>query len=422
MKRLIGYVLGLIKHPIARGSLVVFTGSIVGNFAAYIYHLIVGRMLGPLGYGELAALFSLFYLLNVPSGVLQTVLTRYLAAFRTQNEFGRAKSLSLWIIWRLLLVVFVGGICLLPFIRGISQFLHITNPAALFFIYLTSAIGLLTIVQVSLLQAFQKFTLSMIVANIGAVLRVVGGIVGALFGVAETVLAGFITSILSLIAYVVPLRFVYNASPRPANVSKNDMVSFAAPSLMSILGMTSLYSTDIILAKHYLSPLEAGYYAALSILGKIIFFASSNISYVLFPIIAERMSQKAHSYKLVYSALVGIAVLSLGITAGYFLFPRFVLHILFGPSYYSAAPYLGWFGIFLTFYSLCQLLVTTFLGRGNTKVWLLVDLAAALQVLVMIWFHGNIASLLAINISVSLGLFISLLLYYRYEIKDKTTQ
>lgn len=408
---------GLIKHPVARGSIIVFLGSIFGNFAAYIYHLIIGRMLGPSGYGELAALFSLFYLLNVPSGVLQTVLTKYLSGFRVENEFGRARSVSVGAVKRLVLLGITGAILLVPFVGTLSEFLHIENPTSLFFIYLTSVIGLLTIVQVSLLQAFQKFPQSVIVANISAVLRVCGGIIGAFFGVVETVFAGLVTSMVGFTAYLVPLRFIYTSTPKPTNISKKEMTSYAVPSLVTILGMTSLYSTDILLAKHYLPPTEAGFYAALSILGKIIFFASSNISYVLFPVIAERTSQKTHSHKLVYGALLGVFVLSACVTLGYFLFPRFVLLLLFGVSYYPAAPYLGWFGVFLTLYSLCQLLVTTFLGRGDMKVWSFVGLAAIFQIVIIIWMHSDITAFISANISIMLGLFLSLLLYYRHAIK-----
>ena len=417
MKRIIDKLSVLAAHPVARGSIIVFLGSIFGNFAAYIYHLIVGRMLGPSGYGELAALFSLFYLLNVPSGVLQTVLIKYLSGFRVKSEFGKARSVSVGAVRRLVLLGIAGAILLVPFVGKLSEFLHIENPTSLFFIYLTSVIGLLTIVQVSLLQAFQKFPQSVIVANIIAALRVGGGIVGAFFGVVETVFAGLVTSIVGFIAYIFPLRFIYTSSPKPANISKKEMTSYAVPSLVTILGMTSLYSTDILLAKHYLLPTEAGFYAALSVLGKIIFFASSNISYVLFPVIAERTSQKTHSHKLVYGALLGVFVLSVCVTLGYFLFPRFVLLLLFGASYYPAAPYLGWFGVFLTLYSLCQLLVTTLLGRGDMKVWLFVGLAAISQIVTITWMHNGIAALISVNISIMLSLFLSLLLYYRHAIK-----
>lgn len=417
MKQLWQRLYNLVKHPVARGSIIVFLGSIFGNFAAYIYHLIVGRMLGPSGYGELAALFSLFYLLNVPSGVLQTVLTKYLSGFRAKGEYGRAKSVSIGAIKRLALLGLVGAILLGPFIGNVSEFLHIEKPASLFFIYLTSVVGLLTIVQVSLLQAFQKFSQSVMVANIGATLRVCGGIIGALFGVVETVIAGVITSMVGFIAYIVPLRFIYSSSPKPVNISKKEVTSYAMPSLVTILGMTSLYSTDILLAKHFLSPTEAGFYAALSVMGKIIFFASSNISYVLFPVIAERTSQKTHSHKLVYGALFGVFVLSVCVTLGYFLFPRFVLLLLFGVSYYPAAPYLGWFGVFLTLYSLCHLLVTTFLGRGDVKVWLFVGFAAILQIVTITLMHSGITAFILVNISIMLSLFLSLLLYYRYAIK-----
>jgi len=44
---------------------------------------------------------------------------------------------------------------------------------------------------------------------------------------------------------------------------------------LASLATTSFLSMDVILAKHFLAPKEAGYYALLALAGKMIFFAGS---------------------------------------------------------------------------------------------------------------------------------------------------
>ncbi|MBI5019637.1 hypothetical protein HZB58_05195 [Candidatus Gottesmanbacteria bacterium] len=413
MNKLLLKASAIFSHPLARGSLIVLIGSTIANIGAYAYHLVVGRMLGPVSYGELASLFSFSYILNVPSLVLQTVLTKYIAGFRAKNEIGKAKNLSVSMMRWLALAGAAGLIVIIPFMWLLADFLHITRPISILFMYLTSALWLVTVVQTSLLQGFQMFTAAMVLTNVTTLLRLIGGVIGAGMGVVETVIAGFVTGVGGFIAYFIPLRFVYSAKGTPTGIARSDMISYSLPGAVTMLGITSLYSTDILLAKHYLPPVEAGYYAALSVMGKIVYFASSSVSYVLFPVVAERAKEQVGSHKLVYSALFAVLGVSGVITLMYFFMPDIALGLLFGAPYYPAAPFLGWMGVFLSLYSLSYVLVMTLLGRGNTVVWRFVAGAALLQIAAIVFFHRDILSIIAASTVVNAGLFTGLLLYYR---------
>src|SRR3989338_2360056 len=74
----------LIKH-----SLVVFAATIAAGVCNYIFQLYMGRALGPEEYGVLGALFSMFYALNVPSGTVQTVVTKFVSEYKAMNEYGK---------------------------------------------------------------------------------------------------------------------------------------------------------------------------------------------------------------------------------------------------------------------------------------------------------------------------------------------
>lgn len=418
MKKISERILGIMSHPLARGSAIVLVGTTFANVGAYAYHLIVGRILGPVSYGELASLFSLSYILNVPSSVLQTVLTRYISEFYATKEFGKAKNLSVIVLKWLVVGIGIGTVIIIPFTESLAEFLHIRGPISVLYMFLTSALWLLTVVQVSLLQGSQRFMSAMILVNVVTVLRLIGGAIGALFGVVETVLAGVVTGIIGFASYFIPLGFIYHAKSKAMGIGRNEIISYSIPSFITMLGITSLYSVDIMLAKHFLPPLEAGYYAALSVMGKIVYFASSSVSYVLFPVIAERTKQKSDSKQLVYSGLWAVFLVSCGITGGYFIFPKIALLMLFGPSYFPAAQYLGWMGIFLSFYSLSYMLVMTLLGQNNTVVWRFVALAGIVQICALTWFHQDIMQIISTNIFIVICLFTCLLIYYRHAIKE----
>ena len=74
-----------IAHPLAKGSFIILVGSMVANVGAYAYHVLVGRLLGPVIYGEFSALLSLFYIINIGSGVVQTILAKFFHNFVQEN-------------------------------------------------------------------------------------------------------------------------------------------------------------------------------------------------------------------------------------------------------------------------------------------------------------------------------------------------
>src|SRR4030066_2117313 len=60
-------------------------GSNSANFVAYIYHLIIGRMLGPASYGELASILSLMGLIFTSFNFFGLVIVKFVSAAEKQN-------------------------------------------------------------------------------------------------------------------------------------------------------------------------------------------------------------------------------------------------------------------------------------------------------------------------------------------------
>jgi O-antigen/teichoic acid export membrane protein len=162
--------------------------------------------------------------------------------------------------------------------------------------------------------------------------------------------------------------------------------------------------------KHFFDAQSAGIYTSLSVLGKIIFFASFAITSVLFPTIAER-KEKGGGYRHVLWMGAGcVAAISAVVTTVYFLFPTFVVHMLFGSAYDEASMYIGWFGLFLSFVSLSTLFIQSYLAAGRTIVGYIATFAAILQILLIWMFHGSLMQIITVNVAVTGALTIILAL------------
>jgi len=189
---------GILAHPFIKGSAVMFAGTMLANVLAYFYHLVVGRMLGPAGYGELAAILSIFYILNSPSIVIQNILVRFFSQLKAKKDFGQAKRLFLRITRLISIALILLGVILLPFVSGIASFLQIADRMYLVWLYLMFASFVFGIVNVSVLQAFQQFAAIALINPLSGVLRLGLGTVGAFFGVGWTLVSGVVAGFISL--------------------------------------------------------------------------------------------------------------------------------------------------------------------------------------------------------------------------------
>jgi len=409
----------IVSHPFVKSSAVMFIGTMVTNILAYIYHLVVGRSLGPVGYGELAALLSIFYILNSPSLVVQNILVKFFSQLRAVEDHGQGKRLF-WRISRLLLIVeSVALVILLPFVGIAANFLHITQQVNLVLLYLMFGGFLFTIVNVSVLQAYQQFVAISVVNSVGGVLRLLFGAVGAMFGVSWTLVANVLASLVAYSATFVPLKRFLARKERVITLSPAKAMYYSVPTFIAVFSVNALYSLDVVLVKHFFSAVDAGVYSSLSVLGKIIFFASYSIGQVAFPMLAERKELGKAYTNIIAAALAVVAAISFSLTAFYFLFPSFVVDVLFGKAFSSASAYLGMFGLFISLYTLVNLFTTMYIALGKTKIWVFTTCASILQIIIISVHHDSLMTVIKNNALLAGGLLVLLLAYYPYAERKK---
>ncbi len=409
------------KSQLLTGSLIMMIGGLITGFGNYLFHLLMGRMLGPVDYGILASLISLLYLLSIPVGTLNLVIVKFVSTLKGQKKLGAVGSFFKVVNQK---VFFLGlAMLLVYFILNpiLTSFLHLNSSLPLIIIGGIALIVIMTMINRATLQGLLRFNylaasnVSEIVVKLPcAVLLVIWGLKvnGALLAI---VIGGMVAYSFSLF----PLRQLLAAKTKSSVFAKKEILSFAVPVFLSTLAFTSLYTTDIILVRHFLIAQQAGFYAALATLGKIIYFVSLPIILVLFPMVAERHANGQHYRPLLFasSALVGLA--GFGITLIYFLFPGLMVKTLFGSDYLPAASNLGAFAIFLSLYSFSFLLVNFNLSIDRTKVVLLPIVAAILQIILISLFHQNIGQIISISIGITVFLLFSLLIFGKIKTTKK---
>ncbi|GAI15122.1 unnamed protein product, partial [marine sediment metagenome] len=100
----------------------VFIASMVVNLCNYLFHIFMSRSLGPVDYGTLVSLFSVFMIISVPAGALQTVTTKYTSNFKAKGELAKIKALLHQLITRVSLFAVAGFILFILLSGYIASF------------------------------------------------------------------------------------------------------------------------------------------------------------------------------------------------------------------------------------------------------------------------------------------------------------
>ncbi len=402
----------MFKNKFLTANFWVFSSIMITNLGSYFFHLILGRLLGPLGYGILESTISLLYLISIPLLTLSTVLIKFISEYKGKSDTKNLSGIYFYLREKILFYGLIGTFILLLLTPFIKNFLHIDSWILSIFVISSFLISFFPILNKSVIQGMSDFFSLAITSFVDAVTRLGFPVLFVLLGFkVEGVMGGLLLS--AIVVYLFSLQYLkkYNFKKNIFSHQKR-VLGFSIPVLFLNLGLTSLFTTDIILVRHFFPGNISGYYAALSILGKIIYFTVSPLIITMFPMISENHARgEKYSHYLILS--IGIAGLFCGILTGiYFLLPKLMILILFGNKYISISPLLGFFGVFISLYSLAALISNFYLSIHKTIVAYFVLGSAILQIIGIFMFHKNVMEVINISIITIFLLLCLLLIYY----------
>jgi O-antigen/teichoic acid export membrane protein len=150
----------------------------------------------------------------------------------------------------------------------------------------------------------------------------------------------------------------------------------------------------------------------MAVLGKVIFYASSAVALVIFPIVSARHAKHQPADRIIRVALLLVGGISVGLCITYGIFPLLMTRMLFGNSYDSIASNLFGFSIFIGIFSVGFILTMISLALSHTKAWIFTVGAALLQIAAISVFHTDIRQITTVNICVSLIMLAGIFLYH----------
>jgi len=391
----------LSEQKVLRHSLMMIALTTGVNFFNYLYQVVMGRMLTPEQYGELLSLISLIAITGALGAVITTVVAKYISRFKAREE---QEKISLYYYHSLKKTLILGA-CVFIVLSMLSPILasYLKIESHLVFIVLFSSqiVGFSLPAGFGMLMGLQEFLKLGLLLFFGAIIKFVVSVIlvylayGVIGGVAGTTVSNIIVfTVLFLI-----LKQYYVASEKTPDYQ--ELRSYATFTLTVTFFMTVLTQVDVIFAKHYLSLQDAGLYASISVLGRIIFFSASGIGMVLFPKLSHAKEVGADPKKIVLTT-VGLTVFIGGcILASYHYFPGLIIRFILGEKYLAAVPFLSRYGLAMLFMSILLLLSQIVLSFEMTALAPLFLLAVIAEIAAISFHHNGIGEVVNIFVAMS---------------------
>lgn len=407
----------LIRHELVSGSFYIFLGSMLSNVLAFLLNLFLARNLSYSDYAIFASISSVIILASIPSNSINTIIVRFATHYQANDQIDKLKLLYIKFSKYILGISIFTILIFLLFSIPLTNFLHLDNIWYVILAGISVCAFYLNILNSAFVQSLLKFKFISIMLSATGIIKLLVGVLLVFLGFRAFggLWAIFFMTFASFLIGFYPLKKMILQKVENKSIAlKTDEISkFAVPAFITVIALTSFTSMDVILVKHFFNGHDAGFYAGLSLVGKVIFYFTAPIPMVMFPLLVKRHAKGMGINNLFYLALILVIIPSIAITFVYMFFPNFVINLfLGGREYINIAKYLGLFGIFLTIFSLVNVCVNFFLSVNKTNIALWVAAASILQVVLIFFFHNNFYQIISISLLVCSGLLIFLLTYF----------
>lgn len=414
------------SNPLISGSVVIFLGGILASFLSFLTNIVFSRNLSLPDYGAYVSVVSLILLAVIPASSVIPAIVALAGPFYAHDDNASLKALYFKFLKPIFLSGLILSIVFIVFIKPIGAFLHLENQTILILSFITVLMGFVGTVNLAFMQARLSFKILSFSNITSSATRLIAGtlLVLAGFGLSGALTAFFLSTLAPLAIGFISLRsFFASKFIETPHISYRSLIVNGIPSAISVFAINAFISTDIILVKHFFSADNAGLYAGLSLIGKVIFYLSAPIGNVMFPIAVRKFSKNENFNRIFVMSFALVSGIGTCMVAFYFLFPEFTtIFFLKNKEYLRIAPLLAFYGLYMALYSLLTVVMYFFLSIKKNWVSYLIMGGALLQALLIAIFHHDFATVIGNSIVVVSLLLIILLLYYGIAIKKHNVQ
>lgn len=195
---------------------------------------------------------------------------------------------------------------------------------------------------------------------------------------------------------------------------------FFSASLLSGLAGVGFLSVDVILANHYLTPVDAGKYALVSLVGKMIYFLGGLSTQFVLPLVSRYEGKKKNSQNILYLSFLSTALLSGTGFVIFVLFANYSLPLLLAAKAEFVYPHVFLFSLGMLCFTLSRVFVIYYLSRKIYLFSISAFLLTTVQITLITFRHSSLPEFIS-NMSIVgvLHLLLATLLHFGFSLNGK---
>src|ERR1700691_2261641 len=368
----------VLKSQLYGGVLTLLAGSGLVGVTNLVYNVMTARLLGPSGFANATAVYTLLMLLSCITLAFQVVCAKYVA--RTVSAESRAQVFAS-LHQRAWMAGLGIGLVLFLFKGPLTAYLNLPDPVLISLLALGVAFYVPLGVRRGYIQGIHAFGPLAINFMLEGIVRL-GGVFVLIelgLGVRGAVLASVLAVIVSYFV-AIPSPGLTSFSFRGASISSREGLQ----AIVFFSGQTVINNFDIVLVKHFFPPAEAGFYAAVALVGRLVNMCAWSVVHTMFPVSAGTVAEEHDGRPVLFTSLLLVLGILTILIFGLWMIPDFLWKTLFGSQfglgdYGALAPLLILYAITTGVYSLSAVIMTYEMSRkiANTS-WLQLVFSSAL--------------------------------------------
>jgi O-antigen/teichoic acid export membrane protein len=342
---------------ILSGSFVLLSGSGLATATNFVYNIAVARFLGPNGFGHATAVYTLLTLISAVTLSFQIISAKVVAQQSSaERKYAGYRGFHQG-AWACGILV---ALLLLVFQKGIAGYLNLPSPILVVLLAIGTAFYVPLGSRRGYLQGaygFRRLATNLVLE--GAV-RLGGSLLLMFLGLdVRGVIAANSAAVAAAYFAIVPEA----ATRMPNPIHLLYALRETSQAIVFFSGQVLINNCDIVLVKHYFLPEVAGLYAAVAMVGRVIYALSSAVVNSMFPLVAGTSQEERRDLKVIATSLLLVLTIGSGVALGLRFAPASIWTEFFGAKFQipgeHGLPYLlALYAITTVIYALSAVIIT----------------------------------------------------------------
>jgi O-antigen/teichoic acid export membrane protein len=384
---------GSSEGKVFTGGMVMLAGSVLVSLANFGYNIGVAHLLGPGDFSQAAAAVTLLMLASCINLAYQLVTAKLVAKTTVPGE--RA-AVYQYLMRRAWLVGFGLSALIVGASRWIASYLRMPSPTLI----VVLGLGMLFYIPLGVRRGGMQGTCQFLRLSLNlaaeAFVKLIAAMALVLWGLGVLGAVGAI-SLSVFAAFLLPAGDA-DLRRTPALYQPGSFLE-SIQAIIFFIGQVIINNVDILMVKHYFAPDAAGIYAAVALVGRLLYFATWSVTSAMFPISAG--SPESDSRRVLVVPLLFVAGLSTVFVMFLSSFPGLVIRTLFGSDFHRAGAgveqLLAMNAVATAVYAVCVVLITYEMSRCIANTGWLQLVVSFLIVLAVSVFHDSLMQVIVIQ-------------------------